>query len=48
MESRECRLLLQSQIREEAEIEFVTILKQYEDKILELRRSVQDKEYLLQ
>ena len=46
--ARECKLLIQNQVREEAEAEFVGILKQYEDKILELRRSLQDKEFLLQ
>ena len=48
VESVQCQLLLQNQVREEGEIEFMLIMKQYEEKILELRRSIQDKEFLLQ
>jgi hypothetical protein len=41
--SLKCALLLKDQIMEEQDIENQTVLKGYEDKILELRRAIQDK-----
>lgn len=46
--SLKCTILLRDQIMEEQEQENQSVLKSYEDKILELRRAIQDKEYAIQ
>lgn len=46
--SLKCTMLLKEQITEEQEIESQRVMRNYEDKILELRRAIQDKEYAIQ
>lgn len=41
--SLKCALLLKDQIMEEQKHESGSVLKNYEEKILELRRAIQDK-----
>jgi hypothetical protein len=48
VKSLKCTILLKEQILEEQEMESQTVLKGYEDKILELRRAIQDKEFAIQ